>query len=1057
MVSAIQFAVRNSAGGTQHSSVAGDGQSNFIQVGSGDSVSLNLSRSSVVAYEQQGGDLVVKLVDGRSIVLSGYFNEAPGDTNHLYLSSEGEIVEVFLEDSGNGLLYADYGPVSGWSKWSPLDDLRYTTSDGVSEVMVASSEPAGMAPLVPGLLGIGGAAGGAAALIGGAAVIGGGGGGGGSNHKAPTVDSQPTTTVTTNTNDGSLHVSGTGEPGETVVVTIGTVTQTTTITEGGTWAVTVPETGIPADGSYTATVVVTDEDGGTTTLTGPYFVIDLTPPAVVVDDGTKSTGDVENLAEYQDGVTITGHGEAGATILVQVGTATQSTTIAANGTWSVTFTQTQIAAGEYEVPVTVTATDPLGNRTVLTDTLEIDTVPHPITFNAVTSDNAVSYVESQSGLTVTGTSTAGATMTITLQGVTQTATVGSDGRWSVTYPTGTLPGGEYTATLTATTTDTAGNTSTASHSFVVDTVTSVGFSGQVAGDNTVNATEAAGGVVLTGTAQPGAAVSVAWNGTTLSSVAGSNGTWSVTFPSVTGGTYSSTATVTATDAYGNTATATRAIQVDTQTSVAVNAGQAGGDNLLSGAEAASGLQLTGTAEAGATVRVTFEGVTRTVTAGANGTWTATWAASEVRAGTYTSTVQVQATDAAGNTAATSHTINVDTEVTPFSRSTLSTGSDAIVNANEAAAGLTVTGMVEPGSTVVVRFGNGSSHTATVAANGSWSLTIPAGDIPAGQNSVTLTATATDRAGNIATLTEQVQVDTRVVNFALTSGTIGGDGVLNAAEVAAGLTLTGTSEVGATVVVALANGKTRTVTVGNDGTWSATFAAADLPSGEASTSVTVTATDRAGNTATFTETFAVDTVAPSDPWITNDAGTGNQISGIAIDASAGDVDYFTVNAAGVVSALTPQVTFSSDVSVEGRTVPSEWAFFQTPVQDGTYLVIRDQDAAGNESSTLYIRNTTGEVTVDLGRSGLEQFDFGTIDLTAADASLSLTATQILALTGADKQLTISGDADDQVNLTGGAYTGTTQTIEGETYKLYLVGSGGASVLIDDDITITTSAI
>jgi len=540
---------------------------------------------------------------------------------------------------------------------------------------------------------------------------------------------------------------------------------------------------------------------------------------------------------------------------------------------------------------------------------------------------------------------------------------------------------------------------------------------------------------------------------------GTDGTWSVTFPGGTlaGGTYASTATVTATDAAGNTASATRSIQVDTQTSVAVNAGQAGGDNLLNGTEAAGGLQLTGTAEAGATVQVTFQGVTRTVTANGSGQWTASWTAAEVPAGTYNATVQVTATDVAGNTASTSHALRIDTEVTPFTRTTLSTGADNVLNAAEAANGLTVTGTVEPGSTVVVRFGSGATRSATVAADGTWTVTVPAGEVPAGQNNVTLTATATDAAGNSRTLTETVAVDTTVVNFAATSGTIGGDGILNAAEVAAGMTMSGTAEVGATLVIRLANGSSHTVTVGADGKWSTTFTAAELPTGEVSSSVTVTATDLAGNTASFTQNFAVDTVAPKDPWITNDAGTGNLISGIATAAAPGDMDFFTVAQNGTVTELAPQVTFNGDVMVNGHNVPSEWAFFSTPVQDGSYLVIRDQDAAGNESSTLYIRNTTGEVVVDASRAGLSGFDFGTIDLTAADASLTLTEAQINALTGTDKQLTVTGDADDVVNLVGGVATGTTTMIDGETYKLYLVGSGGASVLVDDDITITTAAV
>ena len=156
MVKAIDFAVRNVAGGAQHGSVAGNSQGNFIQVGSGDSVSLNLSRASVVGYEQQGGDLLVKLSDGRSIVLSNYFNEQPGDVNHLYLSSDGEITEVIVHEGQGGVLAADYGPVSGWDKWSPLDDMRFTQADSISDVAMVSNEPAGMAPFVPGLLGLGG-------------------------------------------------------------------------------------------------------------------------------------------------------------------------------------------------------------------------------------------------------------------------------------------------------------------------------------------------------------------------------------------------------------------------------------------------------------------------------------------------------------------------------------------------------------------------------------------------------------------------------------------------------------------------------------------------------------------------------------------------------------------------------------------------------------------------------------------------------------------------------------------------------------------------------------
>ena len=109
MVQAIEFAVRNSAGGIVRGTVGGEG-SNFIQVGSGEQVSLNLARSSIVGYERQGSDLVVKLVDGGTVVLDGYYDVAPGSINRLYISADGGVTEVILQDGGaDGVLFVPYG------------------------------------------------------------------------------------------------------------------------------------------------------------------------------------------------------------------------------------------------------------------------------------------------------------------------------------------------------------------------------------------------------------------------------------------------------------------------------------------------------------------------------------------------------------------------------------------------------------------------------------------------------------------------------------------------------------------------------------------------------------------------------------------------------------------------------------------------------------------------------------------------------------------------------------------------------------------------------------
>jgi hypothetical protein len=94
-----------------------------------------------------------------------------------------------------------------------------------------------------------------------------------------------------------------------------------------------------------------------------------------------------------------------------------------------------------------------------------------------------------------------------------------------------------------------------------------------------------------------------------------------------------------------------------------------------------------------------------------------------------------------------------------------------------------------------------------------------------------------------------------------------------------------------------------------------------------------------------------------------------------------------------------------------------------------------------------------VVVDLSRSGLQTFDFGTIDLSAADANLTITPAQVLALTGADKQLTVVGGTDDIVNISG--VTGVANAPDG--FKVYTLGANGPSVLIDEDIQVNATGV
>lgn len=81
----------------------------------------------------------------------------------------------------------------------------------------------------------------------------------------------------------------------------------------------------------------------------------------------------------------------------------------------------------------------------------------------------------------------------------------------------------------------------------------------------------------------------------------------------------------------------------------------------------------------------------------------------------------------------------------------------MINAAEAADGVTVTGEVEPGSTVSVQV-FGQAYAAVVGAGGAWVLDIPAGDIPLTEQSYDMIVTATDGAGNTSQITSSLTVD-----------------------------------------------------------------------------------------------------------------------------------------------------------------------------------------------------------------------------------------------------------------------------------------------------------
>ncbi|MGR3547620.1 MAG: Ig-like domain-containing protein, partial [Roseovarius sp.] len=464
----------------------------------------------IQGYARDGSNLVINLADGRVVVLEGYYSAAGAPVSRLFISADGYINEVTLSEGGDGPVYAQYGPTEYWAKWSPDEELIFLGGNDITapaeddEVSMLGAALLGGG----GLLGLGGV--GAAGVA--AAVVAGGGdsGGGGRGRIEPKVNEDGTIAIGGDQESPKITITGDAEPGSEVDVSIGDKTVTTEADQDGKWQVDFEGETFPEDGEHDVVVVVKEPDGTETTLEGPVVVIDTTPPEVVIEDGVVSTDDIVNAEDYEDGIEITGSGEPGAEIAVVLEGITETTVIGEDGQWQVVFDPADIPGGEREVEVVITATDGFGNSTVVTDVVAIDTVPHPIAIHSgeVGGDGVVNLVEEAAGVAITGTSTPGATVTVTVEGVSRDVVVGEDGTWTAEFEPGTLPGGQYETEVTATTVDAAGNASSTSGTFRVDTeVRDFGMTGTPGGaDGVINAAEQGDGFTMSGTVEPGSTV-----------------------------------------------------------------------------------------------------------------------------------------------------------------------------------------------------------------------------------------------------------------------------------------------------------------------------------------------------------------------------------------------------------------------------------------------------------------------------------------------------------------------------------------------------------------------
>ena len=656
---------------------------------------------------------------------------------------------------------------------------------------------------------------------------------------------------------------------------------------------------------------------------------------------------------------VSGQGEPGATITLQIDLDSNNvadvryqTTVGADGLWSVDLSKASPTVG------TLPASG-LGDLTSVLVTSNLDgkvaslgpfnlvydgVPPAPAVIAAIATDNVVNGTEKQAGVTIAGTAEANGSVLVTWAGAQKTAAVNAAGNWTATFAAAEVPADGATL-VSAIARDAAGNTAAATTQAVqVDSVPPALQVAAIAGDNLVNAAEAAS-VVVSGTTAAGAAVSVNWNNIAKPATAAANGSWSVNYagaevpsPAEAGGLVFPL-TTTATSTSGNVATAAPVqVLVDRIAPGVPVIAAVEGDNVVTVAEAQDGVVISGSGEAGGTLTLAWSGAPgKTATVAANGAWAVAYGANEVPsapAGGGPTTVSASITDVAGNVGTVAN--QTVTVVQPFAPPVVSVpiAGDGIVNAAERTAGFNITGTVTPGVPgVTVAITGGPSGAATVTG-GTWSFNVPLGSALT-QGAHTVSATITGQAGTAGTgsfTLDSVGPPAPVV------AAVTADNVVNIAE-SAGFAITGSAETGATVTLTLGNSTPQSV-VATGGTWSVPYGTATLPTlppagGAVNLAVSVTdAVGNAGTPASATVTF--DLAAPAAPLI---AATGTLAANVlTVSGTAEANSAVSVAVAGVAGSP----------SVVTAAANGSWsALFVTPLTSGSFSVTAvATDAAGN---------------------------------------------------------------------------------------------------------------
>ncbi|MBC1523627.1 hypothetical protein HB884_05330 [Listeria booriae] len=696
---------------------------------------------------------------------------------------------------------------------------------------------------------------------------------------APTINAVTTDDTT---------VKGTGINGATVTVTIGSQNYTATVS-GGAYSVTIPKQVVGTEITAKQTLnSKTSSSVNTTVMQGT--VAAPTIKAVTTDD-----------------TTVKGTGINGATVTITIGSNTYTGTVT-DGEYAITIPKQ--AAG-----TVVSAKQTLNSKTSssVTTTVTQGSIAAP-TIHGVTTDST----------TVTGTGVAGATVTLTIGGIDYTGTVDADGNYTIAIlkqavgtiitATETLNGITSGPTITTvtqgtvaaptlnslTTEDTTARGTGITGAVVTITIGSNTYTGtvsngeyaitipkQVVGtvvsakqtlhsktSSSVNTTVTQGAIAaptisavttddtsVKGTGVVGATVTITIGSNTYTGTVAANGSYAITIPK---------------QPFGTTITAKQALngKTSTNTSITVTQGVIAAPTIS--AVTTDDTSVKGTGVVGATVTITIGSNTYTGTVAANGSYAIT-----IPKQPFGTTITAK--QALNGKTSTNTSITVTQGVIAAPTISAVTTDDTSVKG---------TGVV--GATVTITIGS-NTYTGTVAANGSYAITIP--KQPFGTTITAKQALNEKTSTNASTTVTQGIVAAPTINAVTTDDTtVTGTGITGAV-----VTLT----IGTNTYTGTVTGGNYTITIPKQATGTVISAKQTLNS-QTSTSVTTTVTST--ETTLTANNFTIGT----DNYIRG-TYTGSSVAKLAIEVNGTVQQQITATgspyqyyAKGKVTAATDEV-------------------------------------------------------------------------------------------------------------------------------------------------------